>query len=166
MSNSKSLLLFGGRICQELHRRNFFPDEYQITYIDKMLSTRNFPNAALPAKATDLPYDFIVIDFQALIEECITRSLSQEEALTWMDKFSSDIALHFSANQILLLHVFRPQYYIVKNRIRSKTANDYIPLIQAIEQAFHDKIACHTISLHNCYFSFKPYGQKLALYRF
>ena len=92
MSNSKSLLLFGGRICQELHRRNFFPDEYQITYIDKMLSTRNFPNAALPAKATDLPYDFIVIDFQALIEECITRSLSQEEALTWMDKFSSDIA--------------------------------------------------------------------------
>ena len=166
MSNSKSLLLFGGRICQELHRRNFFPDEYQITYIDKMLSTRNFPNAALPANATDLPYDFIVIDFQALIEECITRSLSQEEALTWMDKFSSDIALHFSANQILLLHVFRPQYYIVKNRIRSKTANDYIPLILAIEQAFHDKIACHTISLHNCYFSFKPYGQKLALYRF
>ena len=89
----------------------------------------------LPSLPTDLPYDFIVIDFQALIEECITRSLSQEEALTWMDKFSSDIALHFSANQILLLHVFRPQYYIVKNRIRSKTANDYIPLIQAIEQA-------------------------------
>lgn len=166
MSNTKSLLLFGGRICQELNKRNYFSDDYNITYIDKMLNTSNFPEAVLPNQATDRSYNFVIMDFQALVEECITHSLTQEDALAWIDKLSSNIASHFPPEHILMLHVFRPPYYIVKNRIRSKAVNDYIPLIHAIEQAFLDKLACHKISLHNCYFSFKAYDQKLALYRF
>ena len=37
MNQQKSLLLFGGRICQELSRQPFLSKDYQVTYIDSLL---------------------------------------------------------------------------------------------------------------------------------
>lgn len=167
MNQQKSLLLFGGRICQELSRQPFLSKDYQVTYIDSLLNTQHYPDAVLPKEiGTDIRPDLLVIDFQAVIEECISNTLTVDRAVVWTKQFASHLLSHIAPEQILLLHVFRPQYYVIKNRIRVKASNPYLQYIQTIEQAFLDQVDCHIISLDNCYFSFKPFNEKLALYRF
>ena len=96
--------------------------------------------------------DLLVIDFQAVIEECISNTLTVDRAVVWTKQFASHLLSHIAPEQILLLHVFRPQYYVIKNRIRVKASNPYLQYIQTIEQAFLDQVDCHIISLDNCYF--------------
>ena len=75
MNQQKSLLLFGGRICQELSRQPFLSKDYQVTYIDSLLNTQHYPDAVLPKEiGTDIRPDLLVIDFQAVIEECISNT--------------------------------------------------------------------------------------------
>ena len=81
MNQQKSLLLFGGRICQELSRQPFLSKDYQGTYIDSLLNTQHYPDAVLPKEiGTDIRPDLLVIDFQAVIEEW-TGLLSGQNSL-------------------------------------------------------------------------------------
>ena len=78
MNQQKSLLLFGGRICQELSRQPFLSKDYQVTYIDSLLNTQHYPDAVLPKEiGTDIRPDLLVIDFQAVIEELTGRLCSR-----------------------------------------------------------------------------------------
>ena len=97
MNQQKSLLLFGGRICQELSRQPFLSKDYQVTYIDSLLNTQHYPDAVLPKEiGTDIRPDLLVIDFQAVIEECISNTLTVDRAVVWTKQFASHLLSHIA----------------------------------------------------------------------
>lgn len=167
MEDRKSIVLFGGRICEELNKRNLFPEQnYNVMRMETMLNAANFPDGSLPEEVRMEQYDFLVMDLQSAIEERISNTVSPDRMQEWIRRLAEEIKQRFPEERLLLLHVFRPPYYVIDDRIRVQTVKPYGELIREVEQAFLECCACHVISLHNCYFSRKPYGGKLALYSF
>lgn len=166
MENKKTVFLFGGRICEELYNRKIFSGQYDVIRMESMLSYHNFPYGIKDNEICRCKYDLVIIDMQAVVEELIQENISQEQLIPWVRQLGGEILQCFTADRVVMLHVFRPPYYIIENRLRIQSDKPYTELIESVEKAFLEQCECHVISLHNCYFSCKPYGGELSLYGF
>lgn len=163
----KSVLLFGGRICEELYKSMLFPkQDYNVLRIETMLDYASFPKGISKIDREYENCNLVVIDLQSVVEELILKKISWEISSEWLGNLGAEMKQKFSEENIVLLHVFRPPYYVIGNRIRVQSSKPYEELINDVEQVFLEQCKCHVISLHNCYFSLKPYGETLSLYRY
>lgn len=166
MEDKKTILLFGGRICEELSKRMSCSKQYEVIRKESMLSYHNFPDGIKKSDIYNCEYDLVIIDLQAVVEELIQETVPQEQVLMWITQFGEDMKQHFTADRVVMLHAFRPPYYVIENRLRVQSKEPYVELIRSVEEAFLCQCKCHVISLHNCYFSCKMYGKKLYMYGF
>ena len=165
MEKKRRILLYGGKICKILDEGGYFPDDlYKVRKIVPPLCMKKSPPRTMKFLLKTAPADLILVDLAALLEEYIK---APKEKAAVLDYAKAAGRIFAGTNRpVVLLHVNRPIFAVVEDKLRNQDVNAHAEKIKAIEESFAGESHCMICDLSNAYFSKKYYGEAASLYHF